>query len=156
MSTARSYVSGTSDAALLGMTIGEALESIEEIKTLITDGRDAPLALLDQTRQVELKLMDAREKLSGDPTRGDRFENDAPSISSRLSNALFGSFGNSYGPTGTHRKQFEIARDEFATVADEVKAVIEDDFETLKTALDEAGVPWTRGRKLPTLDRIPR
>ncbi len=140
----------------LQVTIGEALDSIKEIKTLISDGRRAPLTLLDQTRQVELKLMDAREKLSGDPTRGNRFENEAPSISSRLSNALFGTFGNSYGPTGTHRQQFEIARDEFATVADEVRAVIEDDFEALKSALDEAGVPWTSGRKLPTLDRIPR
>ncbi len=132
----------------LQSAIGESLESITEIKALITDGR-APLELLNQARDVERKLIDARDKLSGDPTRGARFENDSPSISSRLSTAMFGSMGHSHGPTGTHRRQFEIAREEFAAVAAEIRAVIETDFEALNDALDAAGVPWTRGRKIP-------
>ncbi len=139
----------------LQVTIGESLDSVAEIKTVIRDGRRAPLALLDQARQVELKLLEARDKLSGDPTRAERNENSPPSITSRMSNALFGTLGHSHGPTETHRQQFQIAREEFAEVSDGVRAVIEEDFEALKTALDEAGVPWTRGRKLPALDRIP-
>lgn len=139
----------------LQQTIGESLESVAEIKALIAEGRKAPLELLDQARQVELKLMDARDKLSGDPTRGQRHENDSPSITSRMANAMFGTFGHSHGPTGTHREQFEIAREEFAEVQAEVRAVIDVDLAALHQALDQAGVPWTRGRDLPAAERIP-
>ena len=139
----------------LQVTIGEALENVEQVKSLIADGRRAPLELLDQAREVEIKLLDAREKLSGDPTRSERSEYSAPSINSRIFSALFGTIGHSHGPTGTHRQQFEIAQQEFAEVADEVRAVLDDDLEALYQALDEAGVPWTRGRELPTLDGIP-
>ncbi len=135
-------------------TIGDATESVEEIKSLITDGR-APIELLDQAREVELKLIEAREKLAGDPSRGERNENSFPSISSRISNALFGTFGHSHGPTGTSRQQFEIASAEFAEVQSDVRSVLEDDFEALKSALDDAGVPWTSGRALPDPGIIP-
>ena len=132
-------------------TLNEALESVQQIKGLITEGR-APLELLDQARDVELKLKEAGEKINGDPTRGQRFTNDYPTISSRIGNALFGTFRSSHGPTGTNREQFEIAAEEFSEVVDELKAVLEEDFEALKTSLDEAGVPWTSGRELPDFD----
>ena len=139
----------------ISTTIGEANESISGIKQMIIDGR-APLELLDQARELELKLVDAQQKINGDPTRGERFENGYPSISSRIGNALFGTFRHSHGPTGTNRQQYEIAKEEFEEVADEIKSVLEDDFESLKEALDDAGVPWTSGRKLPDLNDIPR
>ncbi|MCP4081019.1 MAG: hypothetical protein GY743_12305, partial [Planctomycetaceae bacterium] len=129
-------------------TINETIENVEQAKAALTHGR-TPIALLDQARAVERKLIDAKEKISGDPTRGERFENDYPSISSRISNALFGTFRNSYGPTGTNRRQFEIAEAEFSEVKDELKAVLDVDYAALKTAMDDAGVPWTSGRELP-------
>lgn len=132
----------------LSSTISDSIESVEEIKNLVTGGR-APLELLDQVRDVELKLIAAREKISGDPTRGQRFENGYPSISSRIGNALFGTFRSSHGPTETNRQQYEIAREEFDDVVDEIRSVLDDDLEALKEALDEAGVPWTSGRTLP-------
>ncbi len=132
----------------LSTTINETIENVEQAKAALTHGR-TPIALLDQARAVERKLIDAKEKISGDPTRGERFENDYPSISSRISNALFGTFRNSYGPTGTNRRQFEIAEAEFSEVKDELKAVLDADYAALKTAMDDAGVPWTSGRELP-------
>ena len=128
------------------------MQDVQQAKQVITDGR-APIELLDQAREVELKLIAAREKINGDPTRDERYENSYPSISSRIGNALFGTFRSSYGPTGTHRQQFEIAQEEFAEVVDELKSVLDDDYEALKSAMDDAGVPWTPGRELPEFDR---
>ncbi len=136
----------------LSTTLNEALQDVQQAKQVITDGR-APIELLDQAREVELKLIAAREKINGDPTRDERYENSYPSISSRIGNALFGTFRSSYGPTGTHRQQFEIAQEEFAEVVDELKSVLDDDYEALKSAMDDAGVPWTPGRELPEFDR---
>lgn len=135
--------------APLQATLAKALEEVRAIKDLIRDGRKAPLELLDQARQVETKLVDAQEKITGDPTRSRRFENDSPSIMNRLFSATFGTFGQSYGPTGTQRRQLAIAKEDFAAVSGEIRAVIEVDYEALKKALDDAGVPWTPGRKLP-------
>ena len=141
-------------ATALTATIGQASESVDELKTVIIDGR-APIELLDQVREIELKLVEASQKINGDPTRGQRFENGFPSISSRIGNALFGTFRSSYGPTGTNRQQYEIAKEEFQEVSQDIRSLLEDDFEQLKTAMDEAGVPWTSGRALPDLNEIP-
>ena len=132
----------------LSTTLNEAIEDVQQAKKVITNGR-TPIELLDQARDVEIKLIDAREKITGDSTRGDRFENDYPSINSRISNALFGSLSSSYGPTGTNRRQFEIAQEEFSEIAEELKGVLENEYAALKVAMDEAGVPWTPGRVLP-------
>ncbi len=140
----------------LQTTIDDAVESVRQAKGLIQGGRKAPMTMLDDARALELKLLDAREKLTGDSTPGRRRAATRPSIASRVSNALFGTFGHSHGPTGTNQRQYEIAMEEFQEVEGAVKAVIEEDFENFKAALDEAGVPWTPGRKIPDASGIPK
>ena len=83
----------------LSTTLNEALESVRQAKTLISDGRDAPLSLMDDARALELKLLDAAEKLNGDGTKQQRSASTMPSISSRIGNALFSTLRGSYGPT---------------------------------------------------------
>ena len=46
----------------------------------------------------------------------------------------------------------EIGRDQFETTSNELKDLIESDFQRLIDELDKAGAPWTSGRPLP---RIP-
>ncbi len=133
--------------------IDEAIGQVQDIKQMIDRTVKLDPELLDEARRIELALTDAREALSGDPTKPDRFAMGSPSILGRLRNAYFGSFGQSYGPTGTHRRQAQIAREEYGATIDGVRQLIEDDLEQLKTTLDEAGAPWTRGRKIPVLRR---
>ncbi|MHC5025481.1 MAG: VPS10 domain-containing protein [Planctomycetota bacterium] len=131
--------------------IAQAMEEVAAMKQVITDGRTTDLALLDQARAVELKLMDAREMLSGDRTATSRYATGTPSITSRLQNALFGTMRQSYGPTTTHRRQLEIARAEYAEIAGEIKNVLDNDVPALKEQLDAAGAPWTPGRAIPAV-----
>ena len=57
-----------------------------------------------------------------------------------------------HGPTGTDRRQFEIAKERFSEQREILERVLEDDLPKLRKALDEAGVPWTRGRPLPEVE----
>ena len=129
--------------------VAEALEEVAAMKQLVADGRTVDLAVLDEARRVELRLLDAQERLSGDRTASSRFAPGTPSITSRLQNALFGTLGQSYGPTQTHRRQLEIAEEEFEAARAEIEEVLEVDVPALKRTLDEAGAPWTSGRAIP-------
>ncbi len=144
---------GELDRSLRGaeQVIAAVLEQLEEIKALIRGGRVPDINLMDEARATELRLIDARERLSGDPTRESRGATGAPSISSRLRRAYYGTLGNTHGPTLTHRQQYEIARSEYGAALAEIREVVEVDLESLQRELDEAGAPWTAGRAIPTV-----
>ena len=129
----------------------EALHQLAEIKQVIKQTSKVDVALFDAARALELKLMDARESLTGDPTKPRRDEVSPPSIMSRTQNALFGSLNTTYGSTKTQRRSYEIAREEYGEVIGTLKTLIERDLAELKRKLDAAGVPWTSGRAIPEL-----
>ena len=52
--------------------------------------------------------------------------------------------------TDTHRRDYEIAAEEFAVLLGEVRTLVEEDLRALERQLEEAHVPWTEGRGLPT------
>ncbi|TDJ70381.1 MAG: glycosyl hydrolase [Planctomycetota bacterium] len=133
--------------------LDEALEETRAARDVIQAGRKPDLALLDEARRVELALLDAREALVGDPTAGERSGPTWPSIRGRAQSALFGTMGQTYGPTLTHRRQAELAFTGYGQVIDGVRAVVERDLVELLGALDAAGAPWTPGRPIPELRR---
>ena len=130
----------------------EALNQLTEIKQVIKQTSKVDVALFEEARALELKLMDARESLTGDPTKPRRDEVSPPSIMSRTQNALFGSLNTTYGSTKTQRRSYEIAREEYGEVIGTLKTLIERDLAELKRKLDAAGVPWTSGRAIPELN----
>jgi len=132
--------------------VSGALEEVRAMQDVVGEGRHLDLGLLEELRELELRLLDAREALSGDPTKTRRGATGAPSIASRARNALMGTLGNTYGPTQTQRRQFEIAREEYDAVIAAIRAVVETDLEALKRKLDEAGAPWTPGREIPAAE----
>ena len=129
--------------------IESANGELGQVRELVRAGRVKELDLLDAVREMELKLLDAQESLFGDPTAPRRFADGKPSISGRVNTALFGTLGQTHGPTKTHREQFAIAHREYEQVIGEVRKVVETDLERLRKRLDELGAPWTPGRKIP-------
>lgn len=127
----------------------EALEQLEEMKAAITVARQLTSETYDRAREVERKLLALELTLSGDSVRERMSQVTKRSILERVQTALFGTFGQTYGPTQTHREQVEIARDQFATFQDELRAVLEGDLQDLMDELDGAGVVWTSGRSIP-------
>jgi chromosome segregation ATPase len=129
----------------------ETLDQLTEIKNVLARTRKGDLKLLDEARAIELKLFDLRDSLAGDSTRTNRSQTARFSINQRIRAAASGSLSSSYGPTKTHRRQYELAHEELGTLIKELKKLTESDFEKLKQKLDDAGVPWTAGRQIPKL-----
>lgn len=128
----------------------EASEQLEAIASLTATAAEVDPALWKEIRALQLRLLDVQEKFSGDPTRSKRSEDAMPGLSSRLSTAMFGAMGSTIGPTGTHRRQYEIASEEFDAVMVELNKILDTDLPALHKRLDDLGAPWTPGRRIPT------
>ncbi len=72
-----------------------------------------------------------------------------PGITSRVNSVVGGHWRATYGPTNTHRQQYEIAAAAFTEVYDDLRQLIETDLPALEARLEAAGAPWTPGRALP-------
>jgi hypothetical protein len=134
---------GAKDATL------EALERLEYMKKAILDTPGASPELLQQARDVEQGLKDVQKRLTGDPTRRRLREPRAPSILGRISKITSGSWKTTYGPTQTHRQNYEIAAQEFQEASAELRRLTETDLKRLEEAMEQAGAPWTPGRAVP-------
>ncbi len=128
---------------------GEAEEQLKAIKTVIQNSTELDPAMENEVRDLEIRLMDIMEAFNGDPTKTRRNESAAPGINSRLRTMMMGAMGSTEGPTGTHRRQYEIAAELHEEAVGDLKELAEDAIPALHEKLDEAGAPWTPGRKIP-------
>ena len=92
----------------------------------------------------ELKDLDI--KLSGDTTRSSRSQTAQVSIRQRVSAGLRGTLSQTYGPTQTHRQQFEIGQREFKILQKQLDQFYAKTYAKLLKDLDKADAPWTPGR----------
>ena len=126
----------------------EVVDQLAEIKREIKRLKLSDSKLYDETRALELKLVEFKEVFMGDPIKAKYDVESEPSIGSRLNMARSGS-GSIYGPTATHRRQFEIAREQFEKERKALTRLLKRGLRTLHRQLEEANVPWTPGRPLP-------
>jgi len=138
---------GTSQAA------AEAATRIDALKQLIATWPRTDPALLQDARALETRLRDLREQLDGDPTMARRNEPAMPGISDRLQNAISGYFSTTMGPTNTHRRLFEIARNDFGAVYDGLQQLIETDLPALEARVEATGAPVQTRYRLPRWQR---
>ncbi|MEO1529482.1 MAG: glycosyl hydrolase [Planctomycetota bacterium] len=124
-------------------------EKLNAIRSVIRGSSTLDPELENEVRDMELRLMDIQEAFNGDPTKSRRNEPAAPGLNSRLRNMMMGAMGSTEGPTGTHRRQYEIAGKEFDSVIGDLKKLVEVDLESLHKKLDKSNAPWTPGRKIP-------
>ncbi len=141
-----SLAQAVSAATQLASEAGQQLAAVE---TLTRTAVEVDPDIWKEIRELQVELMDIEEKFTGDPTRPRRNEDAMPGLQGRLMNAMFGAMGSSSGPTGTHRRQFEIAGEEYVAVVGNLKKLLEKKVPALMKKLDAMGAPWTPGRKLP-------
>jgi photosystem II stability/assembly factor-like uncharacterized protein len=134
-------------------TAAAAATRLEAAKRVIEVWPATPLTLRDEARALELRLMDLRERLTGDPTRPRRNEPAMPGIVDRVQTAVYGSYGVTTQPTGTHRQMYDLARREFEEVYADLRQLIEADLPALEDRLEAAGAPYTSGRRMPRWPR---
>ncbi len=126
-----------------------AAEEIDFIKRAIDISPQVDLALRDEARDLELRLMDLRERMTGDRTKPRRNEPAMPGILSRIFTVVFGSYSATSAPTATQREGYEIVAAEWAEIDEALRQLIEVDLPAFQERLEAAGVPWTPGRGVP-------
>jgi photosystem II stability/assembly factor-like uncharacterized protein len=97
---------------------------------------------------LKLKVDDILFAFNGKEPKASREENPpAPvSINERLGNIIYAFYGNTSAPTSTHRRSFEIIRDEFPPLYNQIKQISEVDLPAIELEMEKAGVPYTPGR----------
>ncbi|HYH46741.1 MAG TPA: glycosyl hydrolase, partial [Thermoanaerobaculia bacterium] len=134
--------------AVLGAVeaVGEAQERLTLIRKALVDTPAADPALILRARQLDQRLRDLSEKLTGDELAPARNEPAAPSIADRLGGIIFGHWTSTSAPTKTFQDDYAIAAEAFAPVLQEVRQLIEVDLAQLEKEMEAAGAPWTPGR----------
>jgi formiminotetrahydrofolate cyclodeaminase len=54
-----------------------------------------------------------------------------------------------YGITKAAKEQYKIGVEEFEEIQDDLFKLLHEEIEAFEDEVDEAGVPWTKGRDLP-------
>ena len=132
-------------------SLDEASERLEEMQRVLKSHPNGTADLIKQALQLEKELKALDVALNGNELKSDRSEQDVPSVGSRVSSVLFGSMRSTYGFTQTQRDQIDIAIEDFDEVSEEAKQLLEIDLKVFEDQLDEAGIPWTKGRAIPDL-----
>lgn len=121
--------------------LGQAVDAIK--KTLMRS--TAPAALYDDANEIGQQAKLLRNSLAASRMREQMGDPGPMSVGERIAFATTDSRRSAYGPTGTDRRNVEIAERLFVEVQRDLDH-LEADFATLKENLDAAGVPWTPGR----------
>ena len=128
--------------------IGRTQERLRHMKAALLETPRADPALFMQLDAFGATLEGLRTRLSGDRIRGQRNESSIPSIRNRVGRVTR-HWNTRQTPTATHRRNLEIARDDFGALRQDLAALIENDLLRLEADLEAAGAPWTPGRRLP-------
>ncbi|MGD8439806.1 MAG: glycosyl hydrolase [Holophagae bacterium] len=108
-----------------------------------------PGTLDTELESLRQRLYDLDEKLAGNRTVEEFSLPRPPTIAQRLRMAGASDGQSDYGPTATHRRQLEIAEQEYAALLPQLRQLLEVDLPALEAKLEAAGAPWTPGRPLP-------
>lgn len=154
----KSILNFVRQAQSLAKSVGGAAKVAEQaklqlaaIKTVVDRSTTLDPAIANEVRAIELELMDVMEVFNGDPTKPRRNEPALPGIQGRIRTMMSGAMASTTGPTNTHRRQYEIAAKQFGDVVGKLEDLVETNISELNQKLDDAGSPWTPGRKIPVL-----
>lgn len=104
-----------------------------------------------QLKALKDTLSKMQLQISGDPNKSQvGAQQQFPSINSRYWNALDGAYSQ-YGPTATHQKSFDIAKNLFNDLRSKLVNV-KDEVNSVEQSLIKAGAPYIYGQPIPTLD----
>jgi len=142
----RRTVTAADEALKIGFDRVSKLEEALAQSTVDPGTFDTELEALKQ------RLYDVDFKLVGNRTIADFGHPRTPNIERRLRVASISDGQSDYGPTATHRRAFEIAETEFSQILPELKQLLEDDLPELEARMEDARVPWSPGRPLPTVN----
>ena len=141
------------DAAALQRAVLGTSRLVADTKTRIAlvqkaiDESAAPTsALADEARRIAERLRALEIRLDGDAAIARRNEPTPPSLADRAGHIVYAHWSSTSAPTGTSRRQYELASGELAAIVTELRPLVETELPALEAQLDSVGAPWTTGR----------
>lgn len=127
--------------------LGEAGEKLRYIKAALTKTPNASEDMFVQWTELNATLFHLRTVLMGDMVLQSKDESVSPSIMNRVGGVIYGHWSTTEAPTATHRRNIEIAQNEFDQYLQGAAAFFTKlaDFEK---QLEGAGAPYTPNRKM--------
>tara|TARA_R110002072_G_scaffold105744_1_gene231144 strand:- start:13558 stop:16848 length:3291 start_codon:yes stop_codon:yes gene_type:complete len=145
----RSYEQAVRDHTAMTVAVAGMLAQSKRMAAVLEHTQAAAGATLDRdVTALRRQLLDLDTRFNGDRSRQEPGEKHAPTIQSRLFSVELGVAQATYGPTGTHRRQLEIVRQQL----DELRPMLDEhakQVSALVRRLIEAGAPWLEGQPLP-------
>jgi hypothetical protein len=141
-STTQTLLSATSTI------LNENMEKVDAMILALGRANIEPGAMNKQLYDLKQQLFNLEEKLSGNRTKSEIGERNAPTIGSRLRVARRG-LSTTYGPTELHRESLAIAKKELAMIAGQVEKISLEAIPILEKSLKKAGAPYIHGQGIP-------
>ena len=126
-------------------SIDEILLELDAIKNVLGRSTANP-SLYAQAVDLRQRAQRERDKLAGNATRSSFGAPEPMSVAARLGHAAYSPHANAYGPTATQRQSLSIARTRYQEISAALRQIVDNEYQTLRDALDAAGVPWSPGR----------
>jgi len=98
------------------------------------------------------KVKDLRRKLYGDNIKTKLDIDQPPTPAGRIGWINYEQGKSTADPTETHRMSFDIAKEEFEPLLNELRNLINVDLEDLENKLEDADAPYTPGRAIKMIE----
>jgi photosystem II stability/assembly factor-like uncharacterized protein len=135
------------EVSMAGKKINEANNRLRFIKAALLQTPKASQELFSRFSALEKELRGLQSTLNGDPIRQEFNEATKPSIRSRLGQIIYGHWETTQLPTETQKRGISVVETEYETFKTELSGYL-NRLEAYEAALEDAGAPYTPGRKL--------
>ncbi len=135
------------------VALNNAIKRVDLMQKALSRATVSPGELDKRLYELKMKLFELDESLNGNRSKQEVGELGKPTISSRLSVAIYGTTNATYGPTPTHKRSMEIAEQEYTEWRQTFDKVIAEVIPELEKSLIEAGAPWIEGQEVFPHDR---
>jgi hypothetical protein len=134
--------------AILGAlnSLNESRVRVGALKTALMQTSQASPDLYQSLLGIQDRLTTLSREFTGDEVAARYNENGPPTLMGYVDAMTQGFWSSTASPTETEQRAYEIAVDEFTTLYDSLRQIVETDLPKLNKQLDQLGAPWTPGR----------
>ncbi|MDC7993545.1 VPS10 domain-containing protein [Altibacter sp. HG106] len=135
------------DLTATNMMMTRQLDKVAAMKRAANKATSNNDALLQDINKARMDLLAIEKELRGDSVKDEIGERSNPTANDggRIG---WVAFGNTYGPTGTHKALLERVEGQLRTVKSKLKTMQNNTLPALERRLKAAGAPWIEGQGL--------
>jgi photosystem II stability/assembly factor-like uncharacterized protein len=134
--------------AAAGSTHAQMAERVKYLKAAVMQAPGASAEWLQELNRLESQLQEWQRALYGDGSLARREFETLPGMVGRVETIVYGLWNTTTAPTATQQQDYDLAAKAFEPVLEGIKRMAEQDLPALEAKFEQAGAPWTPGRKL--------